>query len=552
MTIKSFRELQVWKKADELAHRVFDLTDTFPRNYLFDLTGQLRRAALSIPTNLAEGCATAHTKELLQFINIARRSVSETLYLLLFAFRRALIAPQEHAHIVASYEEIQRMLSGLTSAIRGTAARNKPHRALLPSGLALLAFFTSHSSLVTSHLPTAWAQSTNGSVTVTQETMVAGGGRVGGGNPMNLVTALGEPLGGAATNGGILLRLGSQGSLPPLPPGTTAITIEGSVNKPLASVEVNGVPATVSGATFRAEGIRLVEGPNLITTIASDPAGHRATVHLTVHLDTHPPARPTVVAPGVLSQATGQALGGTKTPGTSIWVAVNGGAWIEAVAQNGETTWAATLPGLREGDNVVRIAAKDEAGNLSTSATVDLLVDQWPPVVAWQPVAKTNFNPIRVTGSVDDRLTTVTINGARASRAGLAFEADVPLALGPNTVRLVAVSPNGHVTDASAAVTLGTVPAIQSVQPPDGALLEVGALADLRVGATDRENDPIAYQILIDGAPISPWGPSASATWTPGLSQRGLRRIEMRARDDFGGMASQPLEVFVVRKAVTP
>jgi len=90
--LKHFSDLVAWQKADRLAHEVFDLTDAFPKSYLFDLTSQLRRAALSVPTNLAEGCATIHTKELLQAISISRRSLRETQYLLLFALRRELIS----------------------------------------------------------------------------------------------------------------------------------------------------------------------------------------------------------------------------------------------------------------------------------------------------------------------------------------------------------------------------------------------------------------------------------------------------------------------------
>jgi four helix bundle protein len=89
--IQSYRELNVWQKADELAVRVYAITSKFPREYLYDLTSQLRRAALSIPTNLAEGCASPHTGELLQFINIAKRFLSETQYLLEFAHKIGLI-----------------------------------------------------------------------------------------------------------------------------------------------------------------------------------------------------------------------------------------------------------------------------------------------------------------------------------------------------------------------------------------------------------------------------------------------------------------------------
>ena len=93
--ITSYKELKVWERADLLAHRVFDLTEKFPKTYLSNLTSQLRRAALSIPTNIAEGCASFHSGEFLQFLNISRRSLSETNYLLNFACRRELLRESE-------------------------------------------------------------------------------------------------------------------------------------------------------------------------------------------------------------------------------------------------------------------------------------------------------------------------------------------------------------------------------------------------------------------------------------------------------------------------
>ena len=116
--IKHFTELLVWQKADALAHQIFDATDHFPRPYLFDLTSQLRRASLSIPTNIVEGSASGHMKELLQFINIAQRSLRETQYLLLFSFHRKLLMAEQHDVLKNAYEEVHRMLSGLVRSLR--------------------------------------------------------------------------------------------------------------------------------------------------------------------------------------------------------------------------------------------------------------------------------------------------------------------------------------------------------------------------------------------------------------------------------------------------
>ncbi len=117
--IKHFKDLTEWQKADALAHEVFTLTEGFPIQYAFDLTNQLRRAALSVPANIVEGSTSSHTKELLQAMNIARRSLRETQYFLLFALRRELIAVSQYETMNVAYEEVYRMLCGLTTSVRG-------------------------------------------------------------------------------------------------------------------------------------------------------------------------------------------------------------------------------------------------------------------------------------------------------------------------------------------------------------------------------------------------------------------------------------------------
>ena len=116
--ITSYKQLKVWERADDLAFRVFDFAETFPKAYLYDLTSQLRRAALSIPTNIAEGCASFHSGEFLQFLNVSRRSLSETHYLLNFACRRKLIDKGHLIELESICEEISKMLNSLIKSIR--------------------------------------------------------------------------------------------------------------------------------------------------------------------------------------------------------------------------------------------------------------------------------------------------------------------------------------------------------------------------------------------------------------------------------------------------
>jgi four helix bundle protein len=116
--ITSYKDLVVWRQADELAHRIYDLTDNFSTKYLYDLTSQLRRAALSIPTNIAEGCASIHTGELVQFLNVARRSLSETEYLLGFACRRNLMTREDLLGTQGLASEVGKKLNALIRSLR--------------------------------------------------------------------------------------------------------------------------------------------------------------------------------------------------------------------------------------------------------------------------------------------------------------------------------------------------------------------------------------------------------------------------------------------------
>src|SRR3989338_4448546 len=544
--IKNFQDLEVWQKADALAHRVFDLTESFPSQYRFDLTGQLRRAALSVPTNLAEGCATTHTKELLQFINIAHRSSSETQYLLLFSCRRQLTTAQTYQQFTRDYDEVRRMLHGLANSLQHAKAVNA-HRRISRALLGLVVFyvtFTSHWPLATNHYPVVLAQSTNGTTTLVQETVVAGGGRIGGGNPMSALTIAGEPSGGTLTNSAYTLYVGYRGASATLPPGMRMIAVEGTTDEPACPIDVNGIRAPTTGTNFKAEGIQLVEGPNTITVTSTDAAGNRAATTITVSLDTRPPARPTHAATPSVVSGSAYTLTGTKTAGTSIWI--NG---TQVVALNSDPTWSITVT-LAEGDNDFVIVAKDAVGNVSTSAVATTVVDNLPPVITAAPPAKTNLTPYALTGTVDDHLTTVEVNGRAATRSGRSFEADLTLIEGTNTITITATSPNKYVSTKTLTIILGTIPTIASSAPADGAKLYLGTSTTLQATATVKEADPIQYQLLLNGAVLSDWGTSNNVAWTPTAAQAGVHTVELRARDAFGGFASRTARILVLRKPV--
>lgn len=82
-----YKKLIVWEKADDLAFRIYTLTKKFPKEEMYGLISQLRRAALSIPVNIAEGHARQNKNEFRQFVNIALGSLAEVRYLLEFSLK---------------------------------------------------------------------------------------------------------------------------------------------------------------------------------------------------------------------------------------------------------------------------------------------------------------------------------------------------------------------------------------------------------------------------------------------------------------------------------
>ena len=77
MSIKSFRDLRVWQAGMDLVEHVYRLTQTFPSQEMYGLTSQMRRAAVSIPSNIAEGHTREHSKEYLHHLSMAQASLAE-------------------------------------------------------------------------------------------------------------------------------------------------------------------------------------------------------------------------------------------------------------------------------------------------------------------------------------------------------------------------------------------------------------------------------------------------------------------------------------------
>ena len=111
--MKDFRELKVWQMAHGLTLAVYKVTATFPRDELYGLTSQLRRACSSIAANLAEGCGRSGDAEFARFRSIAMGSASELEYHLLLAKDLKLIKPADYEKLAPRATEVKRMLTGL-------------------------------------------------------------------------------------------------------------------------------------------------------------------------------------------------------------------------------------------------------------------------------------------------------------------------------------------------------------------------------------------------------------------------------------------------------
>ena len=120
--MQDFQKLKVWEKSHALAMEVYRLSEAFPRRDGVALTTQLRRAALSIPTNIAEGAGKFSESEFSRFLEIALGSAAETHYHLLVARDIGILETAQYDALAAQIAEVRRMLSGLIKRVRASRA----------------------------------------------------------------------------------------------------------------------------------------------------------------------------------------------------------------------------------------------------------------------------------------------------------------------------------------------------------------------------------------------------------------------------------------------
>ncbi|MBM3123992.1 MAG: four helix bundle protein [Chloroflexi bacterium] len=118
--MRDFRTLKVWEKAHALALEIYRTTGAFPKQELYALTSQVQRAAVSIPTNIAEGCGKDSRLEIKRFFQIAMGSASELEYLLLLVHDLSYLPGNDYRNLHDKLVEVRKMLNAYIQRLKAS------------------------------------------------------------------------------------------------------------------------------------------------------------------------------------------------------------------------------------------------------------------------------------------------------------------------------------------------------------------------------------------------------------------------------------------------
>jgi len=116
--MKDFRKLNVWEKAHQLTLKIYKVTEKYPREELYGLISQIRRAGVSIPTNIAEGAVRSSDADFARFLYIALGSTSELEYLILLSQDLKFIKRELYTELNNEINEIKKMLISLIQKLK--------------------------------------------------------------------------------------------------------------------------------------------------------------------------------------------------------------------------------------------------------------------------------------------------------------------------------------------------------------------------------------------------------------------------------------------------
>jgi four helix bundle protein len=118
MTVLNYSELIAWQKAMDLVCEVYQFSSVFPAEERFGLTSQIRRAAVSIPANIAEGQGRATTKDFLHFLSIAYGSLREVETFVVLSCRLGFTEQHRRESLLEAAKEVGRLINGLSNSLR--------------------------------------------------------------------------------------------------------------------------------------------------------------------------------------------------------------------------------------------------------------------------------------------------------------------------------------------------------------------------------------------------------------------------------------------------
>jgi len=116
--LKDFRKLNVWEKAHLLVLSIYKETKKFPKDELYGITSQIRRSAVSIPTNIAEGCGRGSDADFARFLQISMGSACEVEYLLLLTYKFQYLDNKSYTLLMDEIVNVKRMLTSLINKIK--------------------------------------------------------------------------------------------------------------------------------------------------------------------------------------------------------------------------------------------------------------------------------------------------------------------------------------------------------------------------------------------------------------------------------------------------
>lgn len=135
--MRDYTKIEAWGLADDLTVAVYHATRHFPREEMYGLTAQVRRAIYSVPANIAEGAARESKRDYLHFLYIARGSLSEAQYFLHLANRLGYLSVADHAALVEQVKQVFGCLHGLIKAVERESSKLAKGAALVTSAFIL-------------------------------------------------------------------------------------------------------------------------------------------------------------------------------------------------------------------------------------------------------------------------------------------------------------------------------------------------------------------------------------------------------------------------------